>query len=98
MICCGVILKVNGFFQCLRKLIGAGSLLHAAGRSLQPANDLIDLHAFYQGGDPLQVAVAAADVLNAFYLAVSDLKKDPLGAGAFGFVFVLHNNASFHFF
>ena len=73
------------------QLVGAGSALAAAGDAFQAGDDFVYSHTLYQGADALQVAVAAADVLDVLQLAVFDVKKDIAGAGAFGGVFVMHS-------
>ena len=77
------------------QLVGAGGAFAAAGDAFQAGDDLIDLHAFYQRADALQVAVAAADVLDIFQLAFLDIKEDAAGTSAFGGVFVMHGGKSF---
>ena len=83
--------------QSLCQLIGAGGLLHAAGDALDAGDDVIDVHAFDQSGNTLQVAVAAADELNILDLVILDLEEDALRADAGSLVFVLHNSISFLF-
>ena len=81
--------------QSLSQLIGAGGSLGAAGNTLNAGDDLVDIHAFHQSGDALQVAVAAAEELNILDLAVFNLKDDLSGAGALGLVSILHRVNSF---
>ena len=83
------------FLQGLSQLIGAGGGLHAALDAFDAGDDILNIHAFYQSGDALQIAVAAADKLHILNLVVLDIKENALGAGAFGLVLVAHNNISF---
>ena len=77
------------------QLIGAGGGLAAAGGAFQPGDDFLNIHAFHQGGDALQIAIATAHIFHTFQLAVFDFKIDVLGTGSFGFVFKLHSVDSF---
>ena len=81
--------------QSLCQLVGAGGSLGATGNTLNAGDNIIDVHAFHQRGDALQVAVAAAEELNILDLAVFNLKNDLSGAGALGLVSILHSVNSF---
>jgi hypothetical protein len=88
-----VVFILENFFGLLQsgsQLVRAGSSLHAAGRAFQAGNDFIHIHTLNQGGDTLQVAVAAADELDVLQLAVLDLKVDVLRAGLLSLIFELH--------
>ena len=61
--------------QSLCQLIRAGGLLHAAGNAFHASDDIIYVHAFYQGSDALQVAVTAAKELNIADLVVFRSKQ-----------------------
>ena len=74
------VLGIFCFFQSFCKLIGAGGGLHAALDALYTGDDIVDIHAFHQGSDALQVAVAAAKELDVANLVVFDFKADELGA------------------
>ena len=54
----------SGLFQRVRELIGTGGLLHAAVDPIQTVNDRVDIHALDESGNPLEVAVAAANELD----------------------------------
>ena len=82
------LLLLKSFFQSLRQLVGAGGGLATASGAFQTGDDLIGIHTFYQGSDTLEVAVTAADKLHILYLAVFDIKQNPLRASAESFVFV----------
>ena len=80
------------FFQSSGQLVGARGVLGTTNRAFQTGDDLIHIHALYQRADALKVSVAAANVLNILQLAVLNFKQNAAGAGAFGSVFVLHND------
>ena len=83
--------------ECLCQLIGAGSRLSTAGGAFQTGDNFIDIHAFHESADALQITVAATDKLYIFDLAVFNVKDDSLGASTGGFVFE-HNGFPFVFF
>ena len=78
--------------QCLCQLVGAGGFLHAAGNALNTGDDLINIHAFDELCNALQVSVAATQELNILNLIVLDVEINRLGAGALGIVFVHNKN------
>lgn len=79
-------LLCQSLFQCLCQLVGAGGSLRTTGDALQTGDGFGGVHAFDQSTDALEVAVAAADVLNVFDLAIFDLEQDLTGASAAGLV------------
>jgi len=83
------------FFQRLSQLIGAGGGLGAAVDAFHTGDDIIDIHALYQSGNPLQVAVAASEELNILHLAVFYFENDLTGAGTLGLVSILHSSFPF---
>lgn len=48
------------FEQGLRKLVGTGGGFIAAADTFETGHDIINLHAFYQGANTLQVTIASA--------------------------------------
>ena len=58
-------------------------------------DNIVNIHAFDQGTDSLQVAVAAAEELDVADLIVLNLEANHLGTGSLGSVSVLHNICSF---
>ena len=84
-----------GFLQSGSQLIGAGGGLHTTVNTLGAGDDLIHIHTFHKRADSFQIAVAPADKLNVCNYVILDLEEDSLGAGAFCFVFKLHDHSSF---
>ena len=93
-------LRLRGFCLCLlqrcRQLVGTGGLFHAAVDAVQPLDDGIDVHPLDKLGDPLQVAVAAADEFDIPDGLAVDVKQDLLRAGASGSVGKMHDGFSFY--
>ena len=81
--------------QCGGQLIGAGGFLATATNAVHSCNDIVDVHAFHQSANALQIAVATAQELHVLYLAVLNIEKDVLGASTFGLVLKLHVYISF---
>ena len=79
-------------FDGLGQLVGARGAFEAAADAFQLGNDIFRLHAFYQGGHALGVAVAAAVELYVLQDTVFDFKLDGLAACALGSVSVSHNS------
>ena len=78
-------------FDGLGQLVGAGGAFETATDAFQLGNDIFRLHAFYQGGHALGVAITAAIELYVLQNAVLDFKLNGLAAGALGSVSVSHN-------
>ena len=85
---------VNLFRQSLLngpgQLVGAGGAFEAAMDAFQLGDDILGLHAFYQGGHALRVAVAASVKLYILQDAILDFKLDGLAASALGSVGISH--------
>ena len=64
--------------------------------AVQPLDDGIDVHPLDKLGDPLQVAVAAADEFDIPDGLAVDVKQDLLRAGASGSVGKMHDGFSFY--
>ena len=80
------------------QLVGAGGIFISAADAGEFLLHFVNIHTLYQFADALQVSVAAADILNIFDFVVLYLEENPAGAGASGFVFVLHCDFPFLFF
>jgi len=80
-LCCG---------QSLRQLIGAGGNLRSAADAFHTGNDLVNVHAFHQRSDALQVAVAAAKELDVLYFTVFNFKCNLTGAGSLCLIVKFH--------
>ncbi len=91
-------LFVHGFFESLSQLIGAGSGFGSAVNTLDLSDDILNLHSINERADALQVAVTAAYEGDILYSAVLNFKEDLSGAGALGFVRILHDDFSFLYF
>ena len=87
---CLVTLEGDCFFQSGSQLIGAGGFFHAAANAFYPGDDILCVHSLNQSADSFQVAVAATYKLDIVNLTVLQIEQNPLGAGAFGRVFVMH--------
>ena len=77
------------------QLIGAGGSLAAAGGTFQTGDHIVNIHAFHQGADALEIAVAAAQKFHMGNLAVFYIEADLTGAGTFGLVSITHIAYSF---
>ena len=83
----------DGFGQ----LVGAGGALEATADAFQLGDDILGLHAVYEGGHTLRVAVAAAVELHVLDDAVLYFKLDGLAARALGSVGVFHWISRFNY-
>ena len=78
-------------FQRFGKLIRAGGLFVTAADALDASNDFIDIHALYQCGNTLQIAVAASLIGDIFENIVFDFKLDGIGADTLCLIAEFHN-------
>ena len=80
-------------FQCTSQLVRARGRFKSAADSFQSADGFLGSHSFYQSTDALEIAIAAADDIEACDdLVIVSLEVNILGTGALGLVHdVLHS-------
>lgn len=83
-----MLLCIHSLADSLGELVRAGGGAHAAADALQPTDHFLRVHAFYQAGNALGVAGAAADEFHVVdFFVIVHLKLNGLRTDAFCLVF-----------